>query len=521
MPNQKNSFIQVMEQVSKLNANSNEIIAKLNDVVTSKQNNVTINYENSEGSQSQYELPSVGKLKSDIDELNQNIKKMAGLEGKTYVMDGESAKKVFTIDLPEEPSNIGTIDTIDNFSRGQNWFFETLMNPKLSVKIDLKDKIDERTTKVVSRRYIVRFERNADGTLTPAGETARADFVDKYLNKSGIKIEEFHNWLQKETIQNGVINNTSLENFKLTSVDEETFDLNYKKTNYKGLFSVLKTETDSTNNKFWYHLNTLQYQGRDGSVKTLKKGDILNITNNNTKNRVQEVSDANDNFKVRLERKEGLNPIPVGNNVLEYYSSYTSDKSINVTIGYDEYNVIFLKPINTDNNVIGSLWSEGTAFYNNDLILDVDNNQTLEDFYQTVDDYGNLLKDLIRRKVPASDAIVPNPVELNESNFKVVQINKHLTNNENSKTIKEKVSQKNSVRKQLEAKREEINKQNRKINTGEVSDQQNAREKLGRMIDQRNQLTKELESLTNDITEILTTSHSERSEAKSRHERSD
>jgi hypothetical protein len=84
----------------------------------------------------------------------------------------------------------------------------------------------------------------------------------------------------------------------------------------------------------------------------------------------------------------------------------------------------------------------GTGYWTNDLTLDStspENGLTMEQFYTDyVYDYGTVLKDLVAKKTPNSLAGTPLAPTLNIDNFKVVQINKHLTDTPDSSLIKQK-----------------------------------------------------------------------------------
>ncbi|NBU48332.1 MAG: hypothetical protein EBS34_13025, partial [Flavobacteriales bacterium] len=67
------------------------------------------------------------------------------------------------------------------------------------------------------------------------------------------------------------------------------------------------------------------------------------------------------------------------------------------------------------------------------------NGLSLEQFYiDYVYDYGQVLKDLVAKKTPNSLAGTPNAPTLNPANFKVVQVNQHLTNTTESNALKSK-----------------------------------------------------------------------------------
>jgi hypothetical protein len=92
--------------------------------------------------------------------------------------------------------------------------------------------------------------------------------------------------------------------------------------------------------------------------------------------------------------------------------------------------MFFIKPINS-NNLLAKKWSLGTGYYTNNLRLVSDstaNGLSMEQFYTDyVYDYGVILQDLVAKKIPNVLGGVPSPPVLGTNNFKVVQINTHLT----------------------------------------------------------------------------------------------
>ena len=161
---------------------------------------------------------------------------------------------------------------------------------------------------------------------------------------------------------------------------------------------------------------------------------IINTEFSTTRYKVIEINTEASEIRVRMDRVEGLEPIPVGIvGGMKYYSSVLDDKNVDISIGYDEYNVIFTKAINTDNNLIGRKWSLGLAFYSNDLTLlstndNGENGQSMQEFYiSTVRDFGELLKDLVERNIPRISGVEPDAPVLSVDNFRVIQDNKFLT----------------------------------------------------------------------------------------------
>ena len=500
---QKNSFISLLEQIAQLNKNSVEIITKLNDVVSSNKSNVTVNYQDVDGRMSTFELPTVGWLKNEIDIANSNIKKLAGLEGdnSVVIIDENTSRKIKSVDLEREPDRISNINLVTDFNQNNNWFFENLINPTLSVSINLDGKINSQVTKILSRRYILKFERDINGVLTTNGQESLNAFETTFLNNNNFTIETFLGWLNNPT-NLGVLDSNDPNSHR----DDQYFDLNYKEINYKGYFSVLGIQRDTINNKVWYKLNTLTYYDRAGGTNTLSIGDILAISSKKsyTKYKITEVNTSESLFRVGLERVEGYDPIPIGSNILEFSSDLREQTNVNIPIGFNEYNVIFVKPINTENNIISSSWSRGMAFYSNDLVLNTDNNVSMADYYlNSVYDYGMLLKDLVGKKIPSQFATKPNKPELITDNFKVVQINKHLTDTKDFKTLKKLHSQKNSIKSKLSEIDESITQKNRELNTKvfkSVAEKSRAQNEMNKLVRKQETETKLFTSYVNQIT---------------------
>ena len=496
---QKNSFVTIAEQVSLLNLNSAEIILKMNDVVVSTGSTVNVIQYDNNGNKSSYSMPTVGKLQSEITELNNNVSRLAGMnDNNVHIINGNSTKKIYLSDLNREPNKIDSIDYVSTFNQSNNWFFESLMNPTLAVKFDLTDKIGNDVDGVVSKRFIVKFERDANGVYTTRGESSRVDFVNKFVGKKNINYSDFIDWHTNST-NLGVIDN-------LTPIyDEQYFDFEYQEVSDHGIFSVMKQELDTVNNKLWFHLYPYKYSTSTGAEKVVKIGDelILNKQDSVTRWSILETSESNSNFRVRLERIEGFDPIPTGTNVLKFYGSVLVNKQVRVTVGFDEHLVIFMKPTNSRNRIKGSLWSTGTGIYTNDLKLDTDSNVSMSQYYlESVSDYGNLIKDMIKKSIPSTAGIEPDAPLLDTNNFKVVQINKHLTDTTDSQKLNDLHTQKNTVKTKLEQINSAILQKNQELSVkvySSISDKNASVNELNKLISDQEIYTKNLNSITTQI----------------------
>lgn len=498
MINQKNTFVSLAEQLALLNKNSVEVITKLNDVVTNRNSVVNVTLMNSDGSSSIYQFPTVGQLKNELDIANRNIRKLAGLADSTsYVSDGTTMRKVYVDDLNREPEPIDDLNLVTRFLSINNSFFEALSNPMLAVKIDLTDKIDRKVNKVLSRRYIIKFQKDDNGDYTTDGLTSKKSFEDTFLNKNNIFIDDLTTWYNNPK-NYGLFRSNE-------PYDEQIFDLDYDTLQYYGVFDVVGVDNDTINKKLWYVLGSITYYDYSGNTKQLAIGDelIINKKDSSTKWKIKELSTAKSNYRVILERIEGLEPVPVISQGLKIYSPELSNKSIKVSIGYDEYNVVFVKPINTDANILSSTWSFGTSFYTNDLVLDNNDTVSMTKYYsETVFDYGAILKDMIVKNIPSKYGKTPNVPELDSNNFKVVQINKHLTETANSNKIKQLHIQKTNVKSQMEQIGDAIVNKTKEVSTKQyksAAEKQSAQNQLNTLIEQQNSQNKLYTSLVSRI----------------------
>jgi hypothetical protein len=496
---QKNSFVTIAEQISLLNLNATEIITRLNDVVTAQDSSINITQLDDDGNETTYAVPTVGRLQSEINEANENIKRLAGMnDNNVHIIDGKSTKKIYLADLNREPNRIDNLDVVNTFKSTNNWFFESLMNPILSVVFDVTDKVGADVDGVISKRYIIDFEKDDNNNYTNRGEQSRLEFIDKFLNKTNINMVDFLDWVTNPT-NKGVVNNLT------PTYDEQFFEFDYQEVEEQGTFSVLKQEVDDINNKLWFHIYPFRYTTLGGDEKVIKNGDelVLNKQDSVTRWKVLETSVSSSNFRVRLERLEGFDPIPTGTNILKFYGNIVVDKKVRVSVGFDEYLMVFMKSTNSKNRIKSSVWSRGIGIYTNDLVLDTDQNVTMAQYYlDMVFDYGNLLKDMIEKQIPSSFGITPNSPELKSEDFKVVQINKHITDTDDAQEMKNLHKSKNTLKSKLEQVNDAISQKNQELSVkkyNSVADKNRSQNELNKLVSEQESLSKNLYSITRQI----------------------
>jgi hypothetical protein len=445
-------------------------------------------------------------LKADIDRLNNNINSLYSIDAAGALIQTSNAnkfKKIITVDLNREPTEVSSLGSVSNFKSSPNWFFDSLLDPLLSIEFDLSDKIEDNVRKCQVRRYILNFATDTDGNLTNLGQSALNSFNTLFKGNSNIVLTEFENW---HSTTQGLVEPLN------PKFDEQMFDLEPNNLLFDGQFSVLRIQEDRINRKLWYVLDTLDYLLVDTTqINQLAIGDevIVNSDKTSTRYKIIEVSTAESNPRIRVERIEGIESIPVGIGTLKVYSPVVYTKKIRVSVGYNERNVLFLKPVNADNNLVAKKYSLGTGYYTSDLTLDSQsdaNGSTMEQFYTDyVYDYGDILKDLVAKKTPNKLAGTPTVPTLTTENFKVVQINTHLTDTPDANLIKQKHNYQLNIKSEIDQISQAINDRNKKIKITKFKSESSKKqanleiEELSRKKDSRSKL---ISSITQEIIDL-------------------
>ncbi len=279
----QSSFPKVSEQVITMNKNIVEILSKISSLTTTTESSINLQIYDENGVLRNFTMPSFTSLKGEIDRLNNNINSLYGIDAAGSLIQTTTQnkyKKIITVDLNRDPNPINSIGFISSFKSSANWFFDSLMDPMISIELDLSNKIEDNIRKCLVRRYILSFEKNSDGSLTNNGQSALNSYNQSFRGNSNIIISEFENWYRTTT---GVLNPNN------PKFDEQIFDLEPNNLLYDGQFSVLRIQEDRLNKKLWYVLDTLEYLVVDaGQTKQLSVGDelIINTSQSSTKYKV-------------------------------------------------------------------------------------------------------------------------------------------------------------------------------------------------------------------------------------------
>ena len=413
-----------MSQFIRLNRNALEIFQRLNEAITTNRESVTVELFDDNENLKSIQVPSFGHLLKRITDAENNIKNLTAV-GDTDVnvrLSDGSYRKIIASKLKLPAENVKSIAAPTAFNIKSNYFFESFIDPLMYVTLDLSGQIPITTENIIVRRYLLQIDN----------EEKRRYFNKNLKGRSDISFNDLVLSLLSQSIT--------------FILDEEILPVPPRTVNYVGSFDVIKISdvtkqvlvngVTSDIRRKTYKLNKLTYTDvLSGSSDTLsiKIGDqlMVNSVNKNTRYRVTEI-DASSNT-VTLEIIEGYDAIGIGGNVLSIYKGLEDNVTIDIPIGFDEYLVTFIKPVDPDSKLPSELWSPGTAFLTNELAITLQNGQSLslDTFYRNqAVDFGQMLLSFSKDKmIPSAFGIKPDSPSIATGDFKVVQINNHITDN--------------------------------------------------------------------------------------------
>jgi len=451
----------------KLELNTVEMLNKVSQSANSDQDTVDVNWVDSKGEITTYKYPTIGSVRADVNSVKKTIESLIGnnnnqmeLEYSDGTVRQFKANRYFdTLDAFSELSE-SSLNISSYFRTKNNWFFESFISPLLYVNVDVSDRIGGLgTTKFSVKRILL-------NNLT----SAQIDYWNSDINiKTTWTVDELKDTLDSKLIE--------------FFTDDNIIELPPVVNRFSGKFSVLQIVQETAtidgvdNKKNYYKLDTLQYKDilNDKSTTRIVTEDDVFITKNDSEYRVVSV-DAKTN-RVLLERIFGSDSIAVGVNVLKIKPERYKVPYLQVNVGFNEREVIFIKPIDVDNNITTDEWSLGYPIFTNDLIIKMNDNteMSLADYYKIyVVDFGMLIMNLAKEKsVPTVLGLTPDAPVLDSNNFKIVRVNDHLKTSPAINTIKKKFAIKDKLSSEIQSIDKSISKyktdiQNPELNPAEI-----------------------------------------------------
>jgi len=403
MGNNINSFTQTVVDLTRNVNIALEVMSGMNNTMTTENESVTVKVEGQDpitGDPSTYTftMPSYNFIISQLNRVTNTVDTFVNGTGVVLLNDG-TYRQVTTIPVAKSPVAITAVSSPTKFNVRDNWFFEDMMFPQLYVQFDLKNKIDDRSDRVVVRRLLFdNFDTEETQWFIDNFVGASRSYYDtiNFLNVNGKKFWE----------------------------DEQVQNLPLNPTEYTGSFLIVNKGV--IGNAEWFYLDTLNYGlTTDGIVvkdiqlkinDQLRYNDSLYVVNS------LEVTEK----RVQLTPTIGLGT-PSVNNSFNIYSTPFQEKMVQIPVGYDECDIVFLKGVNDDFNIIADNWGNSICFYSNSLTL-VDSTTTFETYYNNyVADFGRQLEGQAKEKfIPAYFGVAPSAPVFTTDNFAVKQINTQM-----------------------------------------------------------------------------------------------
>ncbi len=399
-----NSFAAITTDLVKQTNIALEAMIQMNNTLTTENDSVVIQVEGldpvtGDPSTFNYTIPSYPFILDQLQRISNSVDVFVAGEGVVLLNDG-TFRDVKTIPLAISPPRIVEVAAPTKFYSKNNWFFESLMFPQTYIRFDLKGKIDDRSDRVEMKRVI--FDNFND--------VETQWFKDNFV---GVQ----YNFSDAITVLNN--------NNKRYWIDDETIYLPIKTNKFTGDFLILNRGI--VDNNEWYYLNIVNYGivSDTSIVKNieLKIGDQIRYKDQSlfTINEI-EITEK----RIRITPQVG-SANPTINSSFSIYSTPFEEKWTDFGVGYDECNILFIKGINDDYNLLGDEWSKSISFYTNDLTFE--NSITgYESFYlANVVDFGKTMEGQAKEKfVPAFFGVNPDSPTLTSDQFGVNQVNTQI-----------------------------------------------------------------------------------------------
>lgn len=380
-----NSFTETVQSLINQVNIAMEAMVKINESLTTQNDTVILSVEQTDPitgdpSTVTFSIPAYNNVLNKVNALAQTMDTFVKGEGVILLNDG-TYRKVTTIPVAISPSQITNVSAPSKFYTKSNWFFESMLSPQLTVAFDLKNKIDDRSDRVVVKRIIVDNPTDEDTQW----------FLDNVATQS----LSYYDTITFLTEQG-----------KRYWEDEQIQDLPLLTEPFTGTFVI--TDVQTIGSKQWFYLDTFYYGQTTDEIllknHQLSVGDQLRYGNSIWK--IDEIH-LNEN-RIHIIPMVGMDH-PTINNTFEIYTPPFSTKILEIPVGFNECNVVFLKGVNDDFNIIADNWSLGISFWTNTLILN-NGTSTLEDYYNTyVSDFGKQWEGQAKEKfIPAYYGIEPD-----------------------------------------------------------------------------------------------------------------
>lgn len=403
-----------------------------------------VTLKHSDGTTEEVEVNSFQRLQSEINRISANFDRITNANNLAYIMNADGSISQYTkttfmnAQFIENASVQSSTCIVDNSSNIADFIY-----PLVKIPIVISDDIIK--SEICCRTFEI--EDDASFESIPDNPT--------YLQ-----------------LQNLISNGTVVVKRELN----RNLSLQKEQVKYWGKFEIINVSNTDTN-EYTIKLDKLKYQGLyvNGANIDLRQGDILVSATGSSKYKINSVSQMD--LSVNVTKIGGGSEIPVVNNYLYFNEIVNTDTNIvSVPVRPHQKIVVFLS---TENITAVSYPGTGIKIDTENFQVSYRNNTySIDEFFSNyVTNISEYLLNMVEENsIPFSLGIKPQKPELLQSNFKVVQINRHITQSKSVLEINKLNNQKQSIQNEIDYKEKKIKDLLADIETGNYSSQQQKQE---------------------------------------------
>ncbi len=477
-----NSYADNLAQLTKNTADVLALAEAFNEALSSTEAEIRVTED--------IALPSFSNVVKRVNRAEDTIAKFTQGKGVVETDDG-TYRKIKVTNISRPPETITDLSEINTFAINPNWFFESLQYPRCVVKLNLKGKIDDSADRVYVNRVIL----DANALVGTTYETV-TDYYNANILNQNLGYTSLIALLNQDAVP------------YREDRDEISLPLTYEK--YKGEFGVTEIRLVKDEKGFsrtWYYLDNITYSLVDENGIEQSNGYIIAVGDylrfNNSLYKVTKI--VQDQKRVQLEYAVGYEAVGAGD-VLELYNEPFSEKIIDIGIGINEIDIIYVKGVNEDFNLISRDWSSPISFITNELQFADNNNINFATYYaENVADFGKeWIAQAKEKQIHAYNGLTPYAPVINADDLRVVQINTQLDATLDKETYNQLTSEIASTKSNITATRNTISSNKDLLIQSTSSDERtNIQNLINTDTETLNSLTTQYNSLVEELNTLL------------------
>jgi hypothetical protein len=478
---------EILAELQRKEKNIINILQSLQEIYYTKNEEVVIEIEDSEGKLKEFKFKSIQSLVSQINQLKTSYDQLFSnnFNKASIRMPDGSYKTLVSAKLPIEEKEITKLEIPTEFTLSTNRIEEKLINPIISLPIDLTNSIDY-TVKKCKVLILYHTLDNQD----------KVNFFDLNVKNRILSLEALLAELEKVQIE--------------SSSFEEILPIKSRRSKFFGNFSIINIAKENISinggsplSKNLYFLDNILYKDIINNANLqLKVGDVLIINDNNRNSKV--IIDYIDVGRkcVHLRPIEGNAIIQIGTDSLSIDPSFEEKSIIELPIMPDKFISVFIKPINDNLEIETSSWGFGFSLYTNEL---KNNNKLLSEVKDNFNLVIDSIKSITEQSIKPISKLIPlDKPKLEPSNFRVEIINTHKLLGSNKDIVKKKYSEKIAIESSIAA-LDTVNDQLKidLINANNIKEKNTITSELNNNLIKRRSLVSELNSKIEEIVSIV------------------